>query len=97
MPHPLLNAMFAHYPTILSNYFPIGSRFDSHDFIQKLTRDFQSDYIAILNHYIAKPAPFKLLHRQLSRHLHMHVSEIGHRDSKDIFGDDVSNTYWERR
>jgi hypothetical protein len=97
MPHQMLNAMFAHYSTILRNYFPFGSRFDSHDFIQKLTRDFQGDYIATLNHYTAKPAPFKLLHRQLSTHLHTHACKIGRRVSKDIFGDDVSNTYWERR
>ena len=52
---------------------------------RKLTRDFQGDYIAILNHYTAKPAPFKLLHRQLSTHLHKHVVKIGRRASNDIF------------
>ncbi|MDZ7619375.1 MAG: hypothetical protein U1E05_20435 [Patescibacteria group bacterium] len=95
MPHPLLAALFAHYPTILATYFARGSRFESHEFIQKLARDNQADYIRMLNHYVGKPAPFKLLHRQLSRHLHDYAHQIGRRVSTDIFGDDVSNSYWE--
>ena len=93
-----LTALFRHYDSIL-NSIPIGQVFDSHWFIQNLTRDHQAEYIIALTHYTRGPGPFKKLHRLLANELNRKAQVRNTRrrpQSTDIFGDRVSNAEWKR-
>lgn len=101
MPAAHLAPLFNFYLPILNRHFPLGTPFDSHDFIQKLTRAHQSEYVKALNYYTrsGRLKPFKPLHNALARLLRspgLSVTYVGRINSDDIFGDDVSNANWMR-
>jgi hypothetical protein len=77
----------------------VGTVFDSHWFIQNLTRNYQDEYIAALTHYTGRRGPFKRLHKSLADELNRkrQVRKTPRRPrSADIFGDVVSNAEWRR-
>ena len=96
---PPLRALFLCYDRIL-NPIPIGKKFDSHWFIQKLTKAHQTEYISALTHYSRCRGPFKTLHRLLANELNgktqVRKTKARPRNADVFFGDDVSNTEWIR-
>jgi len=82
--------LFSHYPEIIAEMPPV---FSSHEFILFLARRYQSLYIGVLFVYRQQtgnlpPAPFKVVHGILAKHLHAFPSLVapdGVRRSPDIF------------
>ncbi len=93
--HPL----WLHYPEAIRQFD--DNRFSSHEFILKLARTYQHEYIKLLNTCIEHPSPFQSAHAQLAAALHDFPSMIRQvdRDYKDndIFGNEASNSKWEKK
>jgi len=76
-----------------------GQVFDSHQFIQRLTKSHQADYVRALSHYLGGRGPFKVLHNLLAKELNRkaQVRKTPRRPrTANIFGDVVSNAEWKR-
>lgn len=71
--------------------------FDSHAFIQKFSRKFQTEYVDLLTEY--KDEPFIKVHGQIGKFLSKNQTALGIRQngrvsSKNIFGENTENEEW---
>ncbi|MDY0143524.1 MAG: hypothetical protein RBR97_16690 [Bacteroidales bacterium] len=71
--------------------------FDSHAFIQKLSREFQVEYVQLLSAYTDEP--FIKVHGQIGKFLSENQTTLGIRQnnkvlSKNIFGEQSENEEW---
>lgn len=89
MPHHDFSQLFERYPAIISQ---MPDKFDSHDFILRLTHENQKPYIEALYHYreSAEPAsPFMVVHGILAKHLNEYpklIKQIDTVQSKIFLG-----------
>jgi hypothetical protein len=83
----------------------MDDRFDSHQFIVRLAKDYQKEYTEALypyrsSKYRGKDAPFKIVHGILAKRLTKHEDLIQRirpdKDSKDIFGSLDSASRWRK-
>jgi len=72
-------------------------KFDSHDFIKRMTRLFPSDYVKELCRFKNHDDPFLVLHPMIARNLAGNdgLKQIGKVDSPNIGGKSTSNESWE--
>lgn len=90
MAKPEFVALFDHYEEIIRD---MEKNFNSHEFILKLAKRYQAEYIDALYAHRDSDA-FRIVHQTLSNRLHEHSDLVRHDgidpDTKDIFG----NTNW---
>ena len=88
--------LYNQYPEIIGH---MKSEFNSHEFILELARCHQKLYVQALNAYVQGPAPFKIVHGVLAKHLHASpelASRVGTVNSKDIFTDENRCALWRK-
>jgi hypothetical protein len=71
--------------------------FDSHDFIKRFARKFETDYVQFLGVY--RQEPFKTVHGQIAKFLSenkefLRIKDDGKVVSPNIFGDKSENENW---
>lgn len=71
--------------------------FDSHAFIQKLSREFEAQYVLLLTDY--EEEPFIKVHGQIGKFLSDNQERLGIRKngkvlSQNIFGEQTENEQW---
>jgi len=71
--------------------------FDSHDFIQVFSKEFQKEYIQLLTAY--EEEPFIKVHSQIGKFLSENQEELGIKSngkvlSANIFGEHTENEQW---
>ena len=95
MPKHDFSALFAEYEAIIAQ---MPETFDSHQFILRLAQQHQPLYIEALFSYRDKPAPFKIVHGILAKHLHAYpgLGQVGVVSSTDIFGQSNGCARWRR-
>ena len=101
MPEHDFSALFEHYPAIIALMPEV---FTSHQFRVRLAQQHQTLYIEALYSYRhsphrGSPAPFRVVHQLLARHLRAHpdlVSHIGTVKSPDIFGGVQECVQWRK-
>jgi hypothetical protein len=102
MPEHDFSALFEHYPTVIAQMPEI---FTSHQFILRLAQQHQPLYIEALHSYRdsphrGSPAPFRVVHQLLARHLHAYhdlVTHVGTVNSPDIFGQVQKCAQWRKQ
>lgn len=80
---------------LIENKLP--NEFDSHDFIQIFSKDYESAYIEILNKY--KKNSIRTTHSQIAINLRKNMEELNIKKnieikSDSIFGNNVPNKKW---
>lgn len=75
----------------------LPKEFDSHDFIKRFARRFETDYIDFLSQY--QTEPFKTVHAQIAKFLsendnQLKIQSIGQIHSENVFGDKTINENW---
>lgn len=97
MPKHDFTALFEKYPSVIDR---MGGIFTSHEFILRLARQNQTLYIDALDSYRHEPAPFKIVHAILARHLHAYRTSIElvrlDASSTNIFGQPSQCSEWRR-
>lgn len=101
MPKSDLLPLFSKYVDII-NQMP--KEFDSHEFILRLARGYQAEYVEALYAYRAsrhlkKAAPFKAVHTMLASQLGEHpalIEQVGVEMGVDIFGQPSRATKWRK-
>jgi hypothetical protein len=91
MPEHDFARLFDQYPSVIAQMPKV---FTSHQFILHLAQQYQTLYTEALYSYPhsphrGSPAPFRVVHQLLARHLRAHpdlVTHIGTVKSPDIFG-----------
>ena len=71
--------------------------FDSHMFIQKFAKRFQTDYVQLLTAY--DQDPFFEVHKQIGKFLSLNQTQLGiksngQKESPNIFGEQSKNEEW---
>lgn len=83
--------------TIMNNIIDLmPEEFDSHDFIQKMTRQYPSEYANELSIYKDRDDPFLILHPAIARKLASNdrLKQMGKVNSPNIGGKSTSNESW---
>jgi ABC-type transporter MlaC component len=75
----------------------LPTHFDSHDFIQVFSKEFESAYIELLNKY--KNKSIRTTHAQIAINLRKSMNDLkiiksDDTKSKSIFGNNVANKKW---
>jgi hypothetical protein len=89
--------MSANIIAIQSIIGQIQRPFDSHAFIKRFTKEFQTDYVAFLSQYSNEP--FREVHKQIGKFLSENQTELGigrsgRIVSENIFGEQTENEEW---
>lgn len=88
--------LFNRYPSVIE---AMPDVFDSHQFILELARRYQGLYIEALSSRSHKPAPFRIVHIVLAKHLSTCaglVQRAGDVVSADIFGSQNQCAQWRK-
>lgn len=96
MPDHDFSGLFDRYPSVIKE---MQDMFDRHQFILELARSYQGLYIEALSSYSHKPAPFRIVHGFLSKHLSTCaglVERAGDVVSADIFGNHNQCARWRK-
>jgi hypothetical protein len=78
------------------------NQFDSHRFIIQLSKDYEKDYVVLLNTYIESLEIFRTLHAQIGRYLTMNqdklsITKIKRSDSDNIKDNESENQIWGKK
>jgi hypothetical protein len=88
--------LFDRYPAVIAE---LPNEFTSHEFLQRLTQQSQSDYVEALYSY-RDDEPFRKVHGRLAQQLHKHkdlIEEIDEAPSSiNIFGDAQICAHWRK-
>ncbi len=97
MPRHDFSALYAQYPSAIDQ---MPTFFTSHQFMLRLAQQNQALYIDALDSYRHEPAPFKIVHGVLAKHLHAYpkLVELVRFDapSTDVFGQSSPCAEWRR-
>jgi hypothetical protein len=99
MPQHDFSQLFERYPATISQ---MPDKFDSHQFIQRLTQENQQLYIEALYHYrdsSESEAPFMVVHGKLAKHLKKYpelIKLIGTIQSENFFWQVNACAAWEK-
>lgn len=86
-----------HYPEIIQR---MDRRFNAHQFIRELSRQYQGLYIQALAQYAGHTSPFMIVHGRLAKALSNWsdlVCSAGDESSTDVFGQPNSASVWVKR
>jgi hypothetical protein len=79
----LNNFLKSKHPEIKDIILKLGNEFNSHNFIEGLTHQFEGEYIDYLNFYRGKGA-FQKVHGIIARYLSKHKAEFNIEKSKKV-------------
>lgn len=78
--------------------FELNKEFSSHDFIEKFTEEFESEYIDMLVKHQHTGEAFRIVHRQIARYLSvkaavLHIEKTEKKESENAKGN-LSIVHW---
>lgn len=78
----------------------LPERFSSHDFIEKFSQKYESEYIDMLAEYKGRNA-FKTVHSQIAKFLSLNMDKLGiekddRNPSEHVFGDKDIIQWWKK-
>lgn len=90
----------SHHQEIINIINSFGqTEFSSHDFIEKLSQRFQTEYIQILSEYDHTGKPFQTVHRLIARYLSSNkaifsITKAPKKSSENVFGNRDIIQWW---